>query len=80
MFADVVDSSQALSSLGIPGLVVIIIVLAGVVVYKDKKYDKAMEQRLSDAKETRDKLTEPLAQQARLSEQIYELLINQRGK
>jgi hypothetical protein len=86
ILADVTDT-DALSSLGIPGLVFIVIVLGGVIIYLFKntqklqnKLDAIQDQRVVDAKETRDKLTEPLAQNSRMSEQIYELLINGRGK
>lgn len=87
MIADVLDSTNTLSTIGIPGLVFIVLVLAGVIIYLYKgnqtlqtKIDTIQEQRITDAKETRDTLVEPLAQNARMSGQIYDLLINRRGK
>lgn len=79
IFADVTD----LSSLGIPGLLAVIAVLAGVVVLlykdgklKDTKIETIQDARLLDAKETRDKLTDSMEQQALLTKQIYDIVIS----
>lgn len=81
------SNMQALNTLGVPGLVFVIVVLAGVVVFLFRKLDlvqtkidSIQEQRVTDAKETRDKITEPLEKQANLSEKIYDLLLSSRGK
>lgn len=85
------SQAEALATLGIPGLVVVIFVLAGVIVFLYKQLsaaqsrtDAIQEQRIVDAKETRDKITEPLDKQAELSGKIYELLVttlsNKRGR
>jgi hypothetical protein len=80
------DVSQ-LYTLGVPGLVVVVLVLSGVIVFlyrkadaKDDRIDAIQEQRLSDAKETRDRLTGPMEEQAKLSEKIYEILLSIRDK
>lgn len=75
-----------LSQYGLAGLV--IAVLAGVILYQNKKLDSQQikldaiqDQRLLDARETNNRLTEPLEQQARMSDKIYDLLLNsKRGK
>lgn len=89
----VATNTEALNTLGVPGLVFVIVVLAGVIVfiYRSKeselKLERAskeaiQEQRLVDARETRDKITEPLENQTKLSEKTYDLLLQllQRGK
>lgn len=87
----VATNTEALNTLGVPGLVFVILVLSGVIVfiYRSKeaelKLERAskeaiQEQRLVDARETRDKITEPLEKQANLSEKIYDLLLSSRGK
>lgn len=75
------DASTILSAYGLPGLIVF--VLAGVVVfiYKDNRrlqddIRSIQDQRLVDAKETRDKLTEPLDRLTKQSELIYDLLLS----
>lgn len=62
---------------------IVILALAGVVLYlfrglqkSQDKFDALQERRLEDAKETRDKLTEPLNEQAKQSQKIYELLVS----
>lgn len=77
----------SLATLGIPGLLAVIGVLSGVVVLLynkctslQSKIDGIQEQRISDAKDTNDKITEPMAKQANLSEKIYDLLLNSRRK
>lgn len=55
MFADIVDSSQSLATLGIPGLVVIILALVGVVVWQNKKIDAIYDKRLEDMRDIADK-------------------------
>lgn len=89
----VVNDPQTLYTLGVPGLVFVICMLAGALgyIYRSKetelrqtrdKIDAIQEQRLADAKETRDKITEPLENQTKLSEKTYDLLFQfiQRGK
>ena len=89
MFA--ATQQEALATLGVPGLVVVVLALVGVIVYLYKQLSAAQartdgiqEQRIVDAKETRDKITTPLEKQAELSEKIYELLVttlsNKRGR
>ena len=93
MIFSVVNNPQTLYTLGVPGLVFVIIMLAGTLVYiyrtkeaelkeSRDKIDAIQEKRLSDAKETRDKITEPLENQTKLSEKTYDLLLQllQRGK
>lgn len=77
------SDTQALASLGVPGLVAVILVLAGVIVFLYKKIDtlqtrldSIQERRIIDATETRDKLTEPLERQAVMSEKIYDILLS----
>lgn len=74
-----------LQQYGLAGFV--IFVLGGVVglLYREnlglrKKYDDLQEKRLQEAVSTRDNLLEPLNQQARLSEKIYDLLLNASSK
>lgn len=80
-----IDATQAnsLYTLGVPGLVAVVLALCGVTVFLFKqlkeaqtKNDANYEQRISDAKETRDKITEPLEKQAVMSEKTYDLLLN----
>lgn len=75
----------ALAQYGLPGIV--IGALASVVVYQNRKLDKIQEQRISDAKEFGNKIAEPLEsirimnqRQADLSEKMYALLIDGKGK
>lgn len=72
---------EILRQYGLPGLV--IFTLAGVVVFLyrgtvslQNRIDAIQESRLQDARETRDKLTEPLQKQALMSEKIYDVLLN----
>ena len=46
---------SALSTLGIPGLVIIILALVGVVIWQNKKIDKIYDSRLEDMKQIIDK-------------------------
>lgn len=80
---------SVLSQYGLAGLV--ITVLASATLFMFKKYegvlkekDDIQNQRLLDAKETRQTLMEPLQKQADLSEKIYDLLVtlnsSRRGK
>lgn len=76
---------SVLSSYGLAGLV--ISVEAGVIIFLYKnlqklqdKYDGVQEQRITDARETRDKITEPLEKQAIMSEKTYDLLLNYNRK
>lgn len=85
MFNQLADAQATLNaSLG-PLAALIILALCGVIIYLNKLNQKLQtdiraiqDQRIVDAKETRDKLTEPLAQIARMSEQIYELVLDGR--
>lgn len=77
------NTSDVLGQYGLAGLV--ITVLAGVIVFMFKKYegvlkekDDIQNQRLADAKETRQALMDPLEKQANLSEKIYDFLISSR--
>lgn len=72
---------QILQQYGLAGLV--IATLAGVVVFLyrgtvnlQNRIESIQESRLQDARETRDKLTEPLQKQALMSEKIYDVLLN----
>lgn len=85
----VINDPNSLDSLGIPGLVFVIFILSGVVVFLYKRIDtlqtridSLQEQRIVDARETRDRITEPLENQTKLSEKTYDLLLQfiQRGK
>lgn len=77
---------QILLEYGLPG--VIILVLGSVVLYQERSRQKVQdklegiqEQRLNEAKETRDKLTEPLDKVADLSQRMYDLLLtSKRGR
>lgn len=81
-----VDTEQ-LGTLGVPGLVVVVVVLAGVVIflYKDGKSernrnDTIQEQRLVEAKENRDRIGGQMEEQVKLSEKIYEILVGIRDR
>lgn len=70
-----------LAQLGLAG--VVIFSLAGAVVFQYKRMDKIQEDRLADARETRDKLTGPLEELTKQSKATYELLVSilkERGK
>ena len=77
---------EILKSYGLAGLVIAVLASVVVFLYRDskalqRKYDAMQELRLQDARETRDKLMEPLENQARMSEKIYDLLLNgKRGR
>lgn len=80
MFAQV-STDQVIQGFGLPAAVVII-ALVGVVIFLyrsvqnlQSKYDAIQEQRIVDARETRDKIAEPLDKMASLSEKTYELLL-----
>lgn len=82
------SDAQTLATLGVPGLVFVIFVLAGVIVFLyrqnsslQSKLDEIQERRITDAKETRDRITEPLENQTKLTEKVYDLLLQsvQRG-
>lgn len=81
------NDPQSLYTLGVPGLVFVILILAGVIVFLYKKLDKSQaeynvlqEKRVLEAKETSDKITEPLGNQIKLTEKIYDLLLSNRSK
>jgi hypothetical protein len=76
-----VTSDQVVQGFGLPAAIVII-GLAAAVVYLVRrgdnlqtKLDAEKDSRLSDAKESRDKLTEPLNEQTELGKKTYDLLI-----
>lgn len=75
------EAGPTLAQYGLAGLV--ILVLAGVVAYlyrelkaSTREKDSLFEQRLADARETRDKLSVQSEKQIDLSEKIYDLLID----
>lgn len=81
------SNSEALATLGVPGLVAVIVVLAGVIVFlyrqltaKDKMIYDIQGARLADAKETRDKISESMQAQATLTKQIYDIVITNTGR
>lgn len=87
MFATAPTNTEALNTLGVPGLVFVVLILAGVIIFLFRKLDIAQtkldgiqEKRVEDARETRDKITEPLENQARITEKIYDLLLSSRRK
>lgn len=70
-----------------PAAAVVIVALAITVIYlwrdgkqKDKDYKDVMDERLKEAKEVNDKLFFPMNEQKELSQRIYDLLLNRRGK
>jgi len=76
-----------------PAAAVVIIALAGTVLYlfrarendrkeSDRAYKEVMDERLKEAKEVNDKLFLPMNEQKELSQRIYDLLllISRRGK
>lgn len=78
-------ASNVLPSYGLAGLCITVLAAALVYIYKELKasnirIDAIQEERLQDAKETRDKITESMEQQAYLSKQIYDVLINLTNK
>ncbi len=78
--------TSILSQYGLAGLV--IAVLASATLFMFRKYETVLKekddiqnQRLLEAKETRQAIMDPLEKQANLSEKIYDFLINNsRGK
>lgn len=69
-----------LSSYGLAGLVISVEATVIIFLYKksdslQNKIDAIQEQRIVDARETRDKVMEPLQQQAIMSEKTYDLLL-----
>lgn len=84
------SDKEALQTLGVPGLVVIVVTLATVIIFLYRRNEKLQtekdtiqNQRIEDAKQTRDKVMEPLEKQALMTERIHELLLNltnRRGK
>lgn len=69
---------------GLPGVCILALGIA--LVHQDRtyrselkeerqKYERVQDQRLTEAKETRDKLSEPLEKVTDLSQRIYELLL-----
>lgn len=84
VFSDIV-TDQVIQGFGLPAAIVIV-ALAGVIIflYKSREklqaeYNALQNQRVVDAKETRDKITEPLQSQAVMTGKIYEFLLG-RGK
>lgn len=83
MFFGITDASpeSIVLQYGLAG--VCMLAEAGVIIYLSKKSDKLQtnkdaiqEQRIIDARETRDKVMEPLEKQAIMGEKTYELLLN----
>lgn len=88
------NSSDALTTLGVPGLAFVVVILASVVVFLYRKldavqtkHDTAQEQRIADAKEFGNKIAEPLEslrimteREANMIEKMYEILLDSRGK
>ena len=86
LFAAAVNTND-LGSLGAPGLVVIVVVLSGVVVYREKywsnkadklqaRLDAIQDERLTQAIETRDKLAEPMQNMSNLMQNILNAVTN----
>lgn len=74
------DVGSILQQYGLAGLVIFILSTVVVFLYKEgkgtqKKYDEMQDTRLNDARETRDKLVEPIEKLAKQQEQTNELLI-----
>lgn len=81
------NDAQSLGTLGVPGLVFVIFVMAAVIVYLYKDGQKKSDQALADAREYSNKITGPLEsiklmveRQAKVNEQIYDFLHDNRGK
>lgn len=79
------DVPTVLAQYGLAGLVMFVEATVIMYIYKadQKKQDKIdsiYEQRLVDAKETRDSLTEPLNAISKSSEKMYDILVNLRDK
>lgn len=80
------STDQIAQAFGWPAAIVII-ALVGVIIYRERKfstlqdkYDALQERRVEEAKETMDKVSEPLKATAALSKQIYDAIISGRGK
>lgn len=82
-------TGSSLSSLGVPGLVFLVVASWGVIgiLYKEwkasqKREISQLEARVNDAKEINDKIKEPLETLTLLNKQMYDLLLQllQRGK
>lgn len=79
------DINSVLASYGLAGLVMAVEATVIIYIYKasqkqQDKIDALYEQRLVDAKETRDKLTEPLDAISKSNEKMYDILVNLRDK
>lgn len=78
--------SQVIQGFGLQAGIVIVALVAVVIFLVRlllKSYDTIntiQENRIVDARETRDKITEPLENQARVIEKIYDLLLSGRRK
>lgn len=83
-----VTTQQVIDGFGLPAAIVIVS-LAVALIFSIrlllKAYDRIneiQETRIADARETRDKLSAPMEAQAKMTGQIYDLLLNlhnQRG-
>lgn len=76
-----VASEQLVQGFGLPAAIVIAALIA-VIIFISKLYldevklnRELLERQITDAKETRDKINEPLAAQAELSGKMYDLLV-----
>ena len=89
MYLAAAVDTDALATLG-PGLVVIVVVLAGVIVYRERywsakadklqdKLDVVQEERLRQAIETRDKLAEPMQNMTNLMTNILNAVTNRKN-
>lgn len=78
-------NTSDLSTLGVPGLIFVIVVLAGVIVFqwrsnradiktKDDQITALQERRVVELVELINKLSGPLEKQTQLSQVIYDLL------
>ncbi len=86
MAATAVNAND-LGTLGVPGLIAVILVLASVIIYLVRKndslqtkYDNMQEQRIADAKEVGQLITGPLEKLANQQQSMYDYLINRKGK
>lgn len=79
------DISTYYFTQGVLGVTVLVLALVVVFLYRSKdklqdRYNALQEQRIVDAKETRDKIVEPLEKQALMSEKIYEIVLNRKSR
>lgn len=86
-----VGEQQVIQGFGLPAAIVIIALVA-VIMYREIKYwpkvqsdlqlkvDGIQEERLKNALETRDKLTEPIEEMTRTVKNIYEAVLRNPGK